>query len=95
MPAADILPADETRCIVCHATLSQMESDLAALPSLRGQVIARMQEVTAPEEHLVRVRAADFFTVALNAPDVVDEAVERLSVGLHKCVAEGATVIVE
>ena len=51
------LPEGTTMCINCRATLSQLESDIAALSGLRVQVLSRIIELTTPEPR-VRARAA-------------------------------------
>jgi len=88
-----------TQCLDCSATLSQMESDLAALSSLRAQVLARVQELTAPTEEqglrVERVKLAEFFTTTLDSEESVNEAIERLRDYLHKLVAQGVRIILE
>jgi hypothetical protein len=93
------LSESSTRCQTCHATVSEMESDIAALNGLKAQVIARVLELTAPpEEEGVRtehVRLADFFVSPLDSETAIAEAVQRLSEHLLKLSAEGVRIIVE
>lgn len=88
-----------TRCQTCRSTISEMESDLAALSGLKAQVIARIQELTTPPEaegvRTERVRLAEFFVGPLDSEAAVKEAVERLSEYLLKLSAEGVRIIVE
>lgn len=63
-----ILPDGETRCVHCHATLDQMESDLAAVASIKLQVINRLQELAAPSQKIAYVRASDFVATQLIRP---------------------------
>jgi hypothetical protein len=93
--APDLLPGDATRCVHCGATLGQIESDLTAVTALKAQVIARIQELTAPEQPIARIRIAEFFSAPLDTPEAVDAAVEALRAELHKLVAEGALVVLE
>jgi hypothetical protein len=92
-------PEGEIHCQNCDATLSQMESDIAALDGLKAQVVARIQKMVAPPEdegvHIERVKVAEFFTATLDSGEAVDEAVERLREHLHKLVAEGIKIILE
>jgi hypothetical protein len=66
-------------CKTCGATLSQMESDVAALGGLFAQVVAHVQKlITPPEVPLRRVRVADFFAGAVEDEEQVRQAVARL-----------------
>src|SRR5262249_32909003 len=57
-------------CNPCNATLSQMESDLAALGGLFAQVVAQVQKLTTPPETKVqRVRVSEFFGGAMETED--------------------------
>jgi hypothetical protein len=72
-----------------------MESDQAALGGLKTEVIARIQELTAPQEKLERVRLADFFTENLESKETVERVVERLREHLLKLMDEGVKIILE
>ena len=78
-----------------QATISQMESDLAALNALKSQVLARVQELTAPEEKIERVRLADFFDDSLDSEEAIEEAVAQLREHLLKLLAEGVRIVLE
>jgi hypothetical protein len=93
--ASPDLPAGATACRTCSATLAQMESDLAALPGLKSQVLARIHELTAPQEKIERVQVAEFFGGSLDTEAAVEEAVERLREHLLKLVAEKVKIILE
>jgi intracellular sulfur oxidation DsrE/DsrF family protein len=87
------------RCQACNATLSQMESDLAALQGLKVQVLARLQELTTPADQkqtrVERVRVSDFFGGVLDNDESINSAVERFREHLLKLIDEGAKIIVE
>jgi hypothetical protein len=93
------LADSSARCERCHSTVSEMESDIAALTGLKAQVIARVQELTAPPQaegvRTERVKLADFFVAPLDSQAAVEEAVRRLSEYLLKLAAEGVRIIVE
>lgn len=93
------LPAGATQCRRCQASLGQIESDLAALPSLKSQVQARLQELTAPvatrDGRVERVKLAEFFQGTLDSEEAVNEALERLREHLLKLIAERARIIIE
>ena len=55
---------DDLFCAACRAMVGQMESDIAASPGLRAQVLARLQQLAAPEQRVERVRLSDYFTGA-------------------------------
>lgn len=89
------LPRGAAACAACRATVTQMESDLAARPGLRSQVVARIQQLTAPEQAIERVRLAPFFDGALDSREAVDGAVVRLREHLVKLVEANVRVVVE
>ncbi len=95
----DLLPNPAIHCIKCGATVSQMESDLAAAAGLQRQVQERLVELTAPTQQIARVRVADFFGGVFDSVEAVDAAVEsgseQLRAELYKRVAEGARIILE
>lgn len=93
------LPEEAGACHRCGAGVGEMETDMAALPALKGQVIARLQELTIPAQeegtHVERVRLSEFFTQVLDSDAAVNDVVERLREHLLKLVAEGAKIVVE
>jgi len=83
-------------CEVCGATLSQLESDLAALGGLFAQVVAQVQKLTTPPEIKVeRVRVYEFFNGAMENPEQVRQAVARLQDYLLKLLDEKIKIVVE
>ncbi len=106
----DLLPAGMSHCVQCHATVSEMESDLVAVMGYQRQVLVRLEEAAAPltqtedeaapqRQKVVRVRLADFFVTRLDTVEAVDTAigdgVERLRAELYKRVAEGVRIVLE
>jgi hypothetical protein len=86
---------DGLSCTICRATVGQMESDLAALPGLRAQALARLQELSAPDQKVERVRLADYFAATLTSHEAVDAALERLREDLYKLVDEQSRIVLE
>lgn len=72
-------------CKECKATLSQMESDAAALGGLFAEAIAQIQKLTTPPDvKIERVKVADFFTGAIESEDQIKQSVARLQDHLLK-----------
>jgi len=102
-PEAD-LAGDATVCAHCKATLSQIESDLAAVPGYVSQVKGHVRELVAPASEtdgdaqpraMRRIRAAEFFGGALDSEEAIDEALQRLRDELLKLLDQGASIIIE
>lgn len=90
------LPPGSMVCRRCKATVSQMESDLAALGGLFAQVVAQIQKLTTPPDVKVkRVRIAEFFNDAMDDEGQVKAAVARLQDHLLKLLDEGVKIVVE
>ena len=91
------MPKGALACQVCGASLSEMTSDLAAVDSLRADALFRVQELTAPEERVERVRVADVVGLgqALGTPEEVEEVLEQLRDHLLKLIASGVKVVLE
>jgi hypothetical protein len=94
-PGEDLFPGILLRCRYCDATIGQIESDIAALDGLKSQVIAQIQSIIAPEEHVERVRLSTFFTGTFESKQEIDDTVERLREYLLKLLAEGVKIILE
>jgi hypothetical protein len=82
-------------CHKCNANVSQMESDIAALDGLKTQALIRLQELTAPQEKVERVKLASYFTNRLENEEDLEKAVEQLKAHLLKLMAEGIKIILE
>jgi len=91
------LPEDGRVCTICRASLAEMASDLAAVDGLRSDVLLRVQELTAPEETVERVRVSDVAGVGqtLSTPEEVDDLLEQLRDHLLKLIASGIKVVLE
>jgi hypothetical protein len=92
-----VLPEGALVCQTCGAGLAQMASDLAAVVGLRSNVLLRVQELTAPEEKVERVRVAEVAGVGttLSTPEEVQQFLEELRGHLLKLIASGVKVVLE
>jgi len=98
------LAGEATLCGHCHATLTQIESDLAAVAGYTAQVTGRMRELAAPAPEpddaaprspVRRVHAAEFFAGTLDSEEAIDKAWERMRDELLKLLDQGTRIIVE
>ena len=91
------LPPQALACAVCRASLAEMASDLVAVDRLRSDTLVRVQQLTAPEEKIERVRITDVAGAgqALATPEEVDSLLEQLRDHVLKLIASGVKVILE
>jgi len=91
------LPTDALACAACQASLSEMASDLAAVNALRSTVLLRVQQLTAPEEKIERVKITDVAGVGhtLSTPEEVEELLDQLRDHLLRLIASGVKVVLE
>jgi hypothetical protein len=93
------LPEGALTCETCEASLSEMASDLAAVDGMRSNVLMRVQELTAPEEQVERVRVSKVVgvgkTLGSEEEVEVEDALEQLRDHMVKMLASGAKVVLE
>ncbi len=90
------LPEGSLTCNICHANISQMESDIEALSGLFAKVVSEIQRLTAPKGVKVKhVKVSDFLSGPFESADQVREAVARLQEHLLKLLDEGVRIVVE
>jgi hypothetical protein len=80
------------------ASLTEMESDLAAVDALRSSAIIKLQELSMGGEAKApvrRVRVAEIFNRPIQTPADLDVAIELLRDALQKFIDEGAAIILE
>lgn len=84
-------------CSTCGASLARIFSDLAAVEGLRSDVLLRLQELTAPEEKVERVRLSDVTGAGhtLSTSEEVEEVVQELRDHLLKLIASGIKIVLE
>jgi hypothetical protein len=89
------LPEGAAVCKICGATVSQMETDIAAVDAIRDQTIKKIQEMAAPEEKIERVRVSTIFTGKLETEGDIDTALSKLKDHLLKLLSSGIKIILE
>ena len=80
------------------ASLTEMESDLAAIEGLKSSVLVRLQELSMGGEHKApvrKVRVSEFFNRPIQTQDELDKALGLIRDSLQKCIDEGAIIILE
>jgi len=81
-----------------NASLTEMESDLAAVDGLRSSVLVKLQELSMGGEKKApvrRVRVADIFNRPIQSQQDLEAAIEQLRDALQKFIDEGAAIILE
>lgn len=89
------LPSGSLVCHTCLATLSQMESDLAAAKGLRTQVMDHIRELATPEVKVERVRVADYLSEGLSSEAAIDAALAKLRSHLIELLQQGVKIVLE
>jgi hypothetical protein len=89
------LPPGATVCRNSGATVSQMESDIAAVESLTREVVRRLQQFLEPDEKIERVRISDHISGKINNEQELDEAWKALREKLVKILSQGSKVVLE
>ncbi|SMP42894.1 hypothetical protein SAMN06295888_102123 [Desulfonatronum zhilinae] len=92
--ALELEPGD-TLCRIARATISQMESDIAAVEGLTREVILRLQQVMEPEEQVERFRISQHFSGRIDTQEELDAVLAALRDRLEKLLAQGCKVILE
>ncbi|TWW11528.1 hypothetical protein E3A20_04640 [Planctomyces bekefii] len=80
------------------ASLTEMQSDLAAVDGLKSSVIVRLQELSIGSNRkapLRKVRVSEFFNRPIETQDDLNKALELIRDSLQKCIDEGAIIILE
>ena len=80
------------------ASLTEMESDLAAVDGLKSSVLVKLQELSIGSEKTApvrRVRVSEFFNRPIQSQDELDKALDLIRDSLQKCIDEGAIIILE
>jgi hypothetical protein len=81
-----------------NASLTEMESDLAAVEGLRSSALVKLQELSIGGEKKApvrRVRIAEIFNRPIQNQKDLEAAIEQLRDSLQKFIDEGAAIILE
>jgi hypothetical protein len=81
-----------------HSSLTEMESDLAAVNGLKSSVLVRLQELSIGTEKKApvrKVRASDYFNRPIQTQEELDKALSVIRESLQKFIDEGAIIILE
>lgn len=80
------------------ASLTEIESDLAAVDGLKSSVLVKLQEMSIGGEKKApvrKVRVSEFFNRPIQTQDELDKALDLIRDSLQKCIDEGAIIILE
>jgi hypothetical protein len=80
------------------SSLTEMESDLAAVEGLKSSVLVKLQELSIGREKKAPVRkikVSEFFSRPIQTQAELDQALNLMRDSLQKCIDEGAIVILE
>jgi hypothetical protein len=89
------LQKGDTVCRVTHATVSQMESDIAAVEGLTREVILHLQKAVEPEEKVERFQISKHFSGKIENKEDLDSVITALRDKLEKLLSQGCKVILE
>lgn len=81
-----------------QSTITEMESDLAAVAGLKSSVIVKLQELSLGGEKKApvrKVRLSEFFNRPIQTQEELDKALDLIRDSLQKCIDEGAIIILE
>jgi len=80
------------------SSLTEMESDLAAVDGLKSSVVVKLQELTLGGEKKApvrKVRVSEYFNRPIQTQAELDKALDLIRDSLQKCIDEGAIIILE
>ncbi|HEY3443614.1 MAG TPA: BREX system P-loop protein BrxC [Paludibaculum sp.] len=80
------------------SSLTEMESDLAAVDGLKSSVLVKLQELSIGGERKApvrKVRVSEFFNRPIQTQAELDTALDLIKDSLQKCIDEGAIIILE
>ena len=80
------------------SSLTEMESDLAAVNGLKSSVLVRLQELSIGGDKkapIRKVRVSEFFNRPIQTQAELDKALDLIRDSLQKCIDEGAIIILE
>jgi hypothetical protein len=81
-----------------QSSLTEMESDLAAVNGLKSSVLVKLQELSIGSEKKApvrKVRVSEFFNRPIQTQEELDKALNLIRDSLQKYIDEGAIIILE
>jgi hypothetical protein len=81
-----------------QASLTEMESDLAAVNGLKSSVLVKLQELSIGSEKKApvrKVRVSEFFNRPIQTQEELEKALDLIRDSLQKYIDEGAIIILE
>jgi hypothetical protein len=81
-----------------QSSLTEMESDLAAVEGLKSSVLVKLQELSLSSEKKApvrKVRMSEFFSRPIQTQVELDKALDLIRDSLQKYIDEGAIIILE
>jgi hypothetical protein len=81
-----------------QSSLTEMESDLAAVNGLKSSVLVKLQELSIGSEKKApvrKVRVSEFFNRPIQTQEELDKALSLIRDSLQKYIDEGAIIILE
>lgn len=103
-PLQGRIGTDEDKESVKHGTslgqssLTEMESDLAAVNGLKSSVLVKLQELSIGSEKKApvrKVRVSEFFNRPIQTQEELEKALDLIRDSLQKYIDEGAIIILE
>jgi hypothetical protein len=83
---------------VGKSSLTEMESDLAAVDGLKSSVLVKLQELSIGSNGkapIRKVRVSEFFNRPIQTQVELDKALDLIRDALQKCIDEGAIIILD
>ena len=80
------------------SSLTEMESDLAAVEALKSSALVKLQELSIESDKrapIRKVRLSEFFNRPIQTQMELDKTLDLLRDSLQKCIDEGAIIILE
>jgi hypothetical protein len=81
-----------------RSSLTEMESDLAAVAGLKSSVLVKLQELAIGGQKKApvrKIRVSEFFNRPIQTQEELDTALKLIRDSLQKCIDEGAIIILE
>ena len=93
----DTISFDDAKlqCSKCQSSIAQMDSDIAAVSSIKKSVLARLSEISRPDAKIERVKISTYLGSSITSKTELDKGLKNLRNYIEKLLEEGKTVILE